>query len=296
VDGRPLETDYAGNYADICPTGSLTLKDFRFRKRVWFLKKTPTVCEGCARGCNMDMHQDAGVIYRCTPRENMAVNKYWMCDEGRFNFHYVGDKNRILQPRTAPDGKDTDWDQALEAAKTALKGKKVALLVGSDLTQEEAKILMEFAPKAYPGAPIFHYGTPGVINAKDDAPADRILKRKSKTSNLHGLEKLGLKGYEGLPAGTDAVVVFRGGRATIPADLKNTTKVGVGVFAKGQTDGFAAVLPGLSFAEKDGTIVNFEGREQRIKRTITPRGQSKALSEILMVWARGKAPQKEGVA
>ena len=33
IDGRPLETDYAGNYADICPTGSLTLKDFRFRKR-----------------------------------------------------------------------------------------------------------------------------------------------------------------------------------------------------------------------------------------------------------------------
>ena len=40
IDGRPLETDYAGNYADICPTGSLTLKDFRFRKRAWYLKKT----------------------------------------------------------------------------------------------------------------------------------------------------------------------------------------------------------------------------------------------------------------
>ena len=40
IDGRPLETDYAGNYADVCPTGSLTIKDFRFRKRVWYLKKT----------------------------------------------------------------------------------------------------------------------------------------------------------------------------------------------------------------------------------------------------------------
>ena len=39
VDGRALETDYAGNYSDICPTGSLTLKDFRFRKRAWFFKE-----------------------------------------------------------------------------------------------------------------------------------------------------------------------------------------------------------------------------------------------------------------
>src|SRR3954470_10345208 len=115
VDGRPLETDYAANYADICPTGSLTLKDFRFKKRVWFLKKTPTVCEGCSKGCNMEIHEDANVIYRCVPRENLEINKWWLCDEGRFNFHYVNAEDRVVDPATPVGGalSRTDWFSAI---------------------------------------------------------------------------------------------------------------------------------------------------------------------------------------
>jgi NADH-quinone oxidoreductase subunit G len=290
IDGRPLETDYAGNYADICPTGSLTLKDFRFRKRVWFLKKTPTVCEGCSRGCNMEVHQDDNVIRRCLPRENQEINKWWMCDEGRFNYHYIHSKDRVVEPavRAGSSLELSTWASSLEAARTALTGKKVAVLVGSDLTQEEAKLLMDFAPKHFGGASVFHFGTPGIRSAADDADADKILKRKSKTSNLHGLEKLGIKGFDSLPSGTQAVVVFRGGRAVLP-ELSGVTTVGVGVFAKNEAEKFAAVLPGATFAEKDGTIVNFQGKEQKLKRAIVPPGQSKLLSEILMLWANSKA-------
>ncbi|MCM2322527.1 MAG: 2Fe-2S iron-sulfur cluster-binding protein [Oligoflexia bacterium] len=284
VDGRPLETDYAGNYADLCPTGSLTLKDFRFKKRVWFLKRTSTICEGCARGCNMTIHQDNNVIYRCTPRENMEVNKYWLCDEGRFNFRYVNEESRVTVPMARGE---VDWDAALAAARNALSGKKVAVLVGSDLTQEEAQLLLQFVPRHLGEAPLYHFGTPGIRSPQDDMPADRILKRKSKTANLHGLEKLGLKGFEALPSGTQAVLLVRGGRARLP-ELKGVVTVGVGVFRADEAQGFAAVLPGASFAEKDGTIVNFEGREQHLRRAINPPGQSKLLSEILMVWANSK--------
>ena len=69
IDGRPLETDYAGNYADICPTGSLTLKDFRFKKRAWFLKKTESVCEGCSRGCNIELQHENNVIIERLPEK-----------------------------------------------------------------------------------------------------------------------------------------------------------------------------------------------------------------------------------
>jgi NADH-quinone oxidoreductase subunit G len=285
IDGRPLETDYAGNYADVCPTGSLTLKDFRFKKRVWFLKKTPTICEGCSRGCNMEMHQDNNRIERCLPRENMEINKYWLCDEGRFNFRYVNDPKRVSKPQAK--GRDADWVAAIDAAKTTLAGKKVAVLVGSDLTQEEGKLLLEFLPTHLKDAPVFHYGTALIKTAAEDAPADKILKRKSKTSNLHGLEKLGFKGLDALPAGTQAILVFRGGRASIP-DLKGLPAVGVGVFTEAQKVALAAVLPGTSFAEKEGTIVNFEGKEQKFKRSIMPVGQSKPLTEILMMWANQK--------
>jgi NADH-quinone oxidoreductase subunit G len=287
IDGRPLETDYAGNYADICPTGSLTLKDFRFHKRAWMLKKTATVCEGCARGCNMEIHQDNNVIHRCVPRTNMEVNKYWLCDEGRFNFHYVNDSARVLAPRVG--GEKKGWAETLHAAKQALAGKKVAVLLGSDLTLEEAKLILDFAPKAFAGSTIAHFGTPGITSAAQDAPADKILKRKSKTSNLHGMEKLGLKGFESLPSGTDAVLVVRGGRAVLPKLDGALNVVGVGVFSEAETTKMKAVLPGTSFAEKDGTIVNFEGREQRLRRSINPVGQSKQLGEILMLWMHSSA-------
>ncbi len=294
IDGRPLETDYAGNYSDVCPTGSLTLKDFRFKKRVWYLKRVPTVCEGCSRGCNMEIQQDANVIYRCTPRENQDVNKYWMCDEGRFNYRYVNDHQRVVEPLSTMAGgasgparqQKTDWGASIDAARAATKGKKVTVLVGSDLTQEEAKLLQHFVPKQFPGAEMYHFGTPGVKSAVDDAPADKILKRKSKTANLHGLEKLGFKGLDKLPTSTEAVVVFRGGRAVLPESLDGVkTTVGVGVFLETEAEKFAAVLPGASFAEKDGTIVNFDGREQHLRRALIPPGKSKQLSEILMMWS-----------
>lgn len=294
IDGRPLETDYAGNYADICPTGSLTLKDFRFKKRAWMLKKTATVCEGCARGCNMEIHQDNNVIERCVPRTNMEINKYWLCDEGRFNFHYTMDSSRVVAPKVS-QGTAT-WNEAVASAKTALAGKKVVVLVGSDMTLEEAKLIQDFAPKAFPGSQLFHFGTPGITSAAQDAPADKLLKRKSKTSNLHGLESLGIRGTDSIPSGVDAVLVIRGGRATLPTGLSGSVAVvGIGVFLAEEANGFRAILPSTSFAEKDGTIVNFEGRKQRLRRAIHPVGQSKQISEILMMWMHsGARPTQSG--
>jgi NADH-quinone oxidoreductase subunit G len=287
VDGKALETDYAGNYADICPTGSLTLKEFRFRKRVWYLRKTPTVCEGCSRGCNMEIHQDNEQIYRCTPRENKDINKWWLCDEGRFNFMYVNDDHRVVEPGVA-GASCGDWSAALEGARATLAGKKAAVLLGSDMTNEEAKAVLEFAQANLGGAPVLHFGTPGVKTTADDADADKILKRKSKTSNLHGVEKLGVKPFDKLPAGTDAVLLVRGGRAKLP-DLTGAKVVGVGVFTKKEAEKLAVVLPGQTFAEKDGTIVNFQGKEQKLKRAIRSPGACKPLGEILMSWAARKS-------
>jgi NADH-quinone oxidoreductase subunit G len=290
VDGKPLETDYAGNYADVCPTGSLTLKDFRFKKRAWFLKKTPTVCEGCSRGCNMEIHEDSNVIYRCLPRENLEVNQYWMCDEGRFNFHHLQHPDRVIEPIARESGElvSTSWTDAVAVSRKKLNKKKITVLIGSDLTQEEAGLIQKFAKENLENAPVFHFGTPGITSVQDDADADKILKRKSKTANLHGLEKLGIPGFKTLPSESEAVLVIRGGKAVLP-DLGNKLVVGMGVFRKSEAEKFHAVLPGLSFAEKDGTIVNFQGKEQKLKRAIFPKGQSKALSEVLMMWVHSKS-------
>jgi NADH-quinone oxidoreductase subunit G len=289
-DGKPLMTDYAGNLADICPTGSLTLKDFRFKKRVWFLKKTPSVCEGCSQGCNNEIHTEDEVIYRTKPRENMEINKYWLCDEGRFLFHHVHSESRIVDPTIKSKSKPTDfekcdWSQAIQTAKKDVQG-KVLFLIGSDLTMEEILSIKNFAHENFKDFYLCHYGTPGVETSAQDKPEDKLLRRTSKTSNLHGVEKLGIPPFKA-EGSFDSAFVFRGGRAVIPQVFKKIVKgyyVGVGVFNEEQVSGFEVILPGLSWAEKSGTIVNWQNKEQKINKAIEPVGQSKSVQEIFEMW------------
>ncbi len=286
VDGKALETDYAGNYADICPTGSLTLKDFRFNKRVWYLKKTPTVCEGCSRGCNMEIHEERNQIYRCLPRENMEINRYWLCDEGRFNYKYIHHPDRVLSPQVQEGNSwaKKDWFETMASWKSGFRSKDAVFLVGTDLTQEELQLILHFAKSEMGGVPVFHFGTPNLPAANGDGDSDGLLKRKSKTSNLHGAEKLGIAPFQTLPAGKTQVVVFRGGRAELPRLDRSLKVTGFGVFLQEEIGQFSAVFPGASFAEKTGTVVNFQGKEQTLVRAILPVGESKLLSEALMLW------------
>lgn len=286
IDGKPLETDYAGNYADICPTGSLTLKDFRFKKRAWMLKKTPSICEGCSRGCNMEVQHDRDVAYRCIPRTNMEVNKHWMCDEGRFNYGYVNAEDRIIYPQMS--GKEVALSQAIAALKKSTQG-QVLVLVGTDLSNEELELILDFGKRNGSKILIKHFGTEGVATTQDDGDADKILKRKSKTANLHGAEKLGIKAFDGKLDGASTVWVIRGGRAQLPMIPGSVTQIGIGVFNEEEAARFETLIPGLSFLEKDGTFINFQGKSQKFNRAIVPQGGSKALGEILMLTMHSQA-------
>src|SRR5271154_4521680 len=95
--GQPVNNNYAGNIVDICPVGALTEKDFRFRMRVWYLHRTPSVCGGCERGCTIDIYENHGKIFRYKPRHNPLVNGYWMCDEGRHSFEKLQTERRITK-------------------------------------------------------------------------------------------------------------------------------------------------------------------------------------------------------
>ena len=86
----PIEHDYAGNLADVCPVGALLSNDFRFKMRVWFLKEHESVCPGCSTGCNIYVDQRDGEVQRLRPRRNADVNKSWMCDPGRALYKEIG--------------------------------------------------------------------------------------------------------------------------------------------------------------------------------------------------------------
>src|SRR5258705_2160959 len=120
--GKALENKYSGNVIDICPVGALTDRDFRFQVRVWYLDTAKSVCNACARGCNIEVHvnrrrphhNQGRRIARIKPRHNPDVNQWWMCDDGRYGFRWIDDDSRLLAPTRRAAGKDVSlgWDAA----------------------------------------------------------------------------------------------------------------------------------------------------------------------------------------
>src|SRR5207249_1074099 len=111
-----------------CPVGALTEREFRFKARVWYLPSAPTVCNGCGQGCNMDLHyvldrphvNDGARVVRVKPRYNPDVNRWWLCDEGRYGFGWI-DHARLREVHgPSADSANATWEQALTAISTAL--------------------------------------------------------------------------------------------------------------------------------------------------------------------------------
>src|SRR3954447_7070806 len=96
----------SGNLMDVCPVGAITTKDYRFKSRPWDNPlAVDTICTLCAKGCNTTAWLKAkpewargARLIRFTPRFNPEVNDYWMCDIGRFDYHWIEGEDRIQRP------------------------------------------------------------------------------------------------------------------------------------------------------------------------------------------------------
>jgi NADH-quinone oxidoreductase subunit G len=98
MPGYPLRNNLSGNVVDLCPVGALGDKDFLYQQRVWFLRPHAAVCTGCATGCSIWVEENQDRIYRLRPRVNPEVNRWWMCNEGRYGYHAVHDRRRLAGP------------------------------------------------------------------------------------------------------------------------------------------------------------------------------------------------------
>ena len=83
--GEPYDSTFSGNTIELCPVGALTSRQYRFKARPWDLVRTPSVCNGCAVGCNIEVHSRTEHVLRLVARENPAVDDGWLCDMGRFD-------------------------------------------------------------------------------------------------------------------------------------------------------------------------------------------------------------------
>jgi len=151
-----FDSYYSGNTTDICPVGALTTVDFRFEARPWELKAAASICPHCPVGCNTTLNTRrearAGgevVIKRVMPRQNEWVNEIWICDKGRFAYHYTQSEDSLNRPMVRKNGEmnQVEWDEALQAAADGFRrhGAGVLALGGGRLSNEDAFNLGQLA-------------------------------------------------------------------------------------------------------------------------------------------------------
>ena len=152
-----FDSIWSGNTTDICPVGALTTADFRFGARAWELKPAASICNQCPVGCNIvyNVRREAisngkSVIKRVMPRQNEAVNETWICDKGRFAYHYAESPERLRQPLVRKDGalQPATWEAALDlvAEKMRAAGSGVLTLAGGRLSNEDLFNLRQLNP------------------------------------------------------------------------------------------------------------------------------------------------------
>ncbi|WP_416368115.1 NADH-quinone oxidoreductase subunit NuoG [Tritonibacter mobilis] len=133
-----LDSNLQGNIIDLCPVGALTSKPYAFTARPWELTKTETIDVMDALGSNIRVDTKGREVMRILPRNHDGVNEEWISDKTRFVWDGLR-RQRLDRPYVRVDGKlkPATWPEALEAVVTAMKGKKVAGLIG-DLVPVEA--------------------------------------------------------------------------------------------------------------------------------------------------------------
>ena len=140
-----LESEFSGNLVEVCPTGVFTDKPFlKQYSRKWDLQSGPSICQGCAVGCNIAPGERYGKVKRVHNRYHDEVNGYFICDRGRFGSGYLNSDLRLdYAGIKKPDGSffAVHQQQALETAVGWVAGKKVAA-IGSPRASLEANYLL----------------------------------------------------------------------------------------------------------------------------------------------------------
>ncbi|MBB2206040.1 NADH-quinone oxidoreductase subunit NuoG [Gluconacetobacter takamatsuzukensis] len=100
-----LENAFSGNLVEICPTGVFTDKPFSaIYSRKWDMRGAPSVCAHCAVGCNTIVNARQGTVRRVINRYHDAVNRYFLCDRGRYGHGFATTPTRPRTPTTRQDG------------------------------------------------------------------------------------------------------------------------------------------------------------------------------------------------
>jgi NADH-quinone oxidoreductase subunit G len=297
--GRELDHDYTLMTEYVCPVGALTAVDFRFKARVWFLRSARSVCVGCATGCNSftDYDPRSQKVYRYRPRENLAVNKYWMCDDGMLDYRRIHE-GRV--PNARVGGKPAERPSAVARAAEILKGADAAssaVVLSAEHSQEDNLALLWLARQVLGTTAVYVTGRP-------EGRGDEILMNSDKNPNSTGVAALvdvaPIKSFSELAfaakAGKLKVVVALGSQIPnkdqTPALSAIPNLIALATHEGPWAEKAQVVLPASSWAESDGTFVNAQGLAQKSEQAIQPQGQSRPAWRLIdeLAKALGRAP------
>ena len=286
--GRQLDGHYTFMTEHVCPVGALTTVDFRFKARVWFLRTAKSVCQGCATGCNTHLDYDPrfNKAYRYRPRDNEAVNKFWMCDEGMLTYKRAHDE-RVTEP-LLQGGRVVATASALEAAKKLFDGVpkgSIAIVLNAQHSMEDNWALRELGVVLL-GAKSFYW------SGKPEGYEDKILIHRDKNPNTIGIHQL--KGdakpfqvlLDDIRRGTITHVIALGGATPgEPGTDAETLRSLAALVVIAAHDGplvkaAGVVLPACSWAETSGSYVNgprdgSKPLRQLAEKALEPQGSSR---------------------
>ena len=270
--GAELDNPYSLNTVDVCPVGALTAKDFRFTMRAWELEATPSVCNGCATGCNVEIHHKNGRAWRLVPRHNPDVNSYWMCDEGRLTYHPLRE-HRLAG--AVVDGLPAAWDRAVRVAAEKIgNGTNVGVVLSALASNEDNFALAKLA-KAWGATEVYTSGNPPVPSRADGKL--RVADVNPNTAGVAAIaEALGLtaKPIGELAPSVRVLVALGDLAASDSGRLREVDIIAISPHERGVVGNAKVALPAAAWAEHAGTVTNAKGLVQRMHAAFAPPGQA----------------------
>jgi NADH-quinone oxidoreductase subunit G len=286
AEGEALDFPYSLMTVELCPVGALTNRNFRFKKRCWFLSSLPGICPGCATGCAAVMDHDEGTIFRMRPRLDPEVNGSWLCDDGVLAGE-LHNRGRVAAPSIVKDGKGRSASQHEAAAEAASilrhgAGEKTAVVLSAECTCEENLAMLKFAGAMGASGPVYLEGRP-------EGEADRLLRHKDKNPNRAGA--LIVAGKKILPGRAQLIEDLRGGRVKTLVclggegpggkDIPPDTSIICLAARRGDlAEAANIVLPAPSFAETAGRYVSGRGMARSFDVSIKSWGTQKPPPQV----------------
>lgn len=308
----------SGNLMDVCPVGALTTRDYRFKARPWDNPEAvDTTCTLCSKGCNTTVWLKAkpewakgARLVRITPRLNLDVNGYWMCDIGRFGYHWVEGDDRLRRPmlrdRTGLHN-PVSWHDALVKLRELVptgqnQQHSLTFLLSGHASLEEIFLVQRIVEGLGSG----DIGLTWTNTPKQQPANTKFVVPAIDAPNLNGARDLGFV-IENETAPDQALVELR--RAVEGGEVPALFVLDPGPpgssgdlrwLAQARRSGALQllivqatvmndlievadiVLPGASYLEKDATYTNDQGLVQAAARVVPAPGDAKEDWEILV--------------